>query len=66
METWVNGLSAAGQQVGESDSEDGMTTTEYAVGTLAAAAIAGTLLAIAKSGAFKTMLLGIFKDALNV
>lgn len=49
-----------------SGSEDGMSTAEYAVGTLAAAAIAGTLLAIAKSGPFKTMILNLFKQAFTV
>ena len=46
--------------------EDGMSTAEYAVGTLAAAAIAGTLLAVAKSGPFKTMILNLFKQAFTV
>ncbi|MDO4665601.1 MAG: DUF4244 domain-containing protein [Actinomycetaceae bacterium] len=48
------------------NTEDGMTTAEYAIGTVAAAGFAGLLVAILKSGAVKTLLLGIIKSALSV
>lgn len=47
-------------------SEAGMTTAEYAVGTLAAVAFAALLIAVVKSGAVKTALSGIITGALNV
>ncbi|AOZ71982.1 hypothetical protein BK816_00635 [Boudabousia tangfeifanii] len=46
--------------------EDGMSTAEYAIGTLAAAAIAGVLLAIAKSAPFKAMLTKMINSAFTV
>ncbi|MFI6514404.1 DUF4244 domain-containing protein [Spirillospora sp. NPDC050679] len=42
----------------------GMSTVEYAVGTVAAAAFAGLLFKIASSPEVRTMLLGIIKKAL--
>ncbi|WP_018157194.1 DUF4244 domain-containing protein [Demetria terragena] len=44
----------------------GMTTAEYAVGTLAAVAFAGLLIAVIKSGAVKSALSGIITSALSV
>lgn len=46
--------------------EAGMTTAEYAVGTLAAVAFAAVLMAVVKSGAVKTALTGIIQAALSV
>ena len=46
--------------------EAGMTTAEYAVGTLAAVAFAATLLAVVKSGAVHAALSAIITAALNV
>lgn len=46
--------------------EAGMTTAEYAVGTLAAVAFAVVLMAVVKSGAVKTALTGIIQSALSV
>lgn len=43
----------------------GMTTAEYAVGTLAAVAFAAVLLAVVKSGAVLTALTGIITRALG-
>jgi hypothetical protein len=43
----------------------GMTTAEYAVGTLAAVAFAAVLLAVVKSGAVKTALTSIITTALG-
>ena len=44
----------------------GMTTAEYAVGTVAAVAFAGLLLAIVRSDAVRAALTGIITSALNV
>ena len=49
-----------------SSREAGMTTAEYAVGTLAAVAFAATLLAVVKSGAVQSALTAIITAALNV
>jgi hypothetical protein len=43
----------------------GMTTAEYAVGTLAAVAFAAVLLAVVKSGAVMSALTGIITTALG-
>jgi hypothetical protein len=45
--------------------EEGMTTAEYAVGTVAAVAFAGLLLAIVRSGPVKTALTKIIVTALG-
>ena len=46
--------------------EHGMTTAEYAVGTLAACAFAAVLLAVIKSGIVKTLIEVLLKTALAV
>ncbi len=46
--------------------EAGMTTAEYAVGTLAACTFAIVLLAVVKSGAVKNGLSGVIIDALGI
>lgn len=52
---------------GKRDSwEEGSTTVEYAVGTIAAAGFAALLIAILKSGAVKTALTNIIQSALTV
>lgn len=45
--------------------EAGMTTAEYAVGTLAACAFAAVLFAVLKSGGIKGLLSSIIEGALN-
>ena len=45
--------------------EAGMTTAEYAVGTLAACAFAAVLLAVVRSGGVKSALAGIITTALR-
>lgn len=45
--------------------EEGMTTAEYAVGTVAAVAFAAVLLAVVRSGPVKTALSGIIVSALG-
>jgi hypothetical protein len=47
-------------------SQAGMTTAEYAVGTLAACAFAATLLAIVRSGAIRSALTNLITSALSV
>lgn len=48
------------------DRESGMTTAEYAVGTLAAVAFAAVLLVIVRSDAVRAALTGIITSALSV
>jgi hypothetical protein len=59
-----HGLTARGRRVGRLRSS-GMTTAEYAVGTLAAVAFAAVLLAVVKSGAVMSALTGIITTALG-
>ena len=47
-------------------SQAGMTTAEYAVGTLAACAFAAVLLAVVRSGAVKTALTDLIASALSI
>jgi hypothetical protein len=44
----------------------GMTTAEYAVGTLAACAFAAVLMAVVRSGAIKAALTGLITSALSI
>ena len=44
----------------------GMTTAEYAVGTLAACAFAAVLLVVVRSGAIKSALTGLITSALSI
>ena len=44
----------------------GMTTAEYAVGTLAACAFAATLLVVVRSGAIRSALSGLIASALSI
>lgn len=46
--------------------EAGMTTAEYAVGTLAACTFAIVMLAVVKSGAVKSGLAGVVLEALGI
>jgi Protein of unknown function (DUF4244) len=57
-------LWARGRRVGRLRSA-GMTTAEYAVGTLAAVAFAAVLLAVVKSGAVTSALTSIITTALG-
>ena len=45
--------------------ESGMTTVEYAVGTLAACAFAAVLLAVVRSGGIKSALAAVITTALG-
>lgn len=44
----------------------GMTTAEYAVGTLAACAFAAVLMAVVRSGAVRTALTDLIASALSI
>ncbi|WP_127842933.1 DUF4244 domain-containing protein [Actinomyces wuliandei] len=46
--------------------EEGMATAEYAIGTLAAAAFAGLLLALIRSGSLTGALQALIESALSV
>ncbi|WP_338748645.1 DUF4244 domain-containing protein [Janibacter alittae] len=46
--------------------EAGMTTAEYAVGTLAACTFAIVLLAVVKSGSIESGLTGVIVEALGI
>lgn len=46
--------------------DTGMTTAEYAVGTMAAVAFAAVLIAVVKSGGVKSALTSIITSALSV
>jgi uncharacterized protein DUF4244 len=45
-------------------SEDGMTTAEYAIGTLAACGFAALLVTILRSGEVQGLLMGVIRHAL--
>ena len=46
--------------------EAGMTTAEYAVGTLAACAFAAVLMAVVRTGAIKSALSSVIRAALSI
>ncbi|WP_326701658.1 DUF4244 domain-containing protein [Streptomyces sp. NBC_01754] len=55
----IGGLMRAGRR------DQGMTTSEYAVGTIAACAFAAVLYKVVTSGAVLTALQSLIKDALD-
>ena len=55
------GLDRSGLQA-----QAGMTTAEYAVGTLAACAFAAVLMGVVRSGAIKSALSGLIASALSI
>lgn len=60
---WVTN---AGKKMVRRGAEAGMTTAEYAVGTMAACAFAAVLLAIVKSGGIKSLVTDVISTALSV
>ena len=50
----------------QQQTQAGMTTAEYAVGTLAAVAFAAVLMAVVRSGAIKSALTGLITSALAI
>lgn len=53
-------------QVVRAAADAGMTTAEYAVGTLAACAFAATLLGVVRSGAIRSALAELIASALSI
>jgi Protein of unknown function (DUF4244) len=63
----MRGISWAPRRLRRAAGDDtGMSTAEYAVGTVAAAAFAGLLFKIVTSPEVRTMLLAIIKQALQL
>ena len=54
------------QEKSAGDPEEGSTTVEYAIGTIATAAFAGLLLAVLKSGGVKALLTNVVSAALAI
>ena len=50
-------------QRGDADGEEGATTVEYAIGTIAAAGFAGLLILILKSDTVRSALEGLIQEA---
>lgn len=62
----TSGTGAVGTVLAHPDPEAGMATAEYAIATLAAAAFAGVLLVILRSGEVREFLMSIIRQALSV
>ena len=58
-------LQAAKDDPSAGDPEEGATTVEYAIGTIAAAGFAGLLIVILKSDAVRSTLESVIQEALN-
>ena len=58
-------LQAAKDDPSSRDPEEGATTVEYAIGTIAAAGFAGLLIVILKSDAVRSTLESVIQEALN-
>ena len=58
-------LQAAKDDPSSGDPEEGATTGEYAIGTIAAAGFAGLLIVILKSDSVRAALESIIQEALN-
>lgn len=58
-------LQAAKDDSSSGDPEEGATTVEYAIGTIAAAGFAGLLIVILKSDAVRSTLESVIQEALN-
>ena len=56
---------SGGDSAEERDPEEGATTVEYAIGTIAAAGFAGLLIVILKSDAVRAALESIIQEALS-
>lgn len=57
---------AAASQAPELDPEAGMATAEYAIATLAAAGLAGLLIAILKSETVRGLVEGVISSAFSI
>ena len=58
-------LQATKDDPSSGDPEEGATTVEYAIGTIAAAGFAGLLIVILKSDAVRSTLESVIQEALN-
>lgn len=58
-------LQAVKDDPSSGDPEEGATTVEYAIGTIAAAGFAGLLIVILKSDAVRSTLESVIQEALN-
>ena len=58
-------LQATKNDSSSGDPEEGATTVEYAIGTIAAAGFAGLLIVILKSDAVRSTLESVIQEALN-
>ena len=61
----INGPRYAPSARDARDPEEGATTVEYAIGTIAAAGFAGLLIVILKSDAVRAALESVIQEALN-
>ena len=61
----VQRFQAAKNDSSSGDPEEGATTVEYAIGTIAAAGFAGLLIVILKSDAVRSTLESVIQEALN-
>ena len=61
----VQRLQATKNDSSSGDPEEGATTVEYAIGTIAAAGFAGLLIVILKSDAVRSTLESVIQEALN-
>lgn len=66
MSRWWSARACAWRAARRRRPDAGMTTAEYAVGTLAAVAFAAVLLAVVRSDAVRAALSGIITTALSV
>ena len=67
LTAWLEGLRPLMRRVvpRRAGGEAGMTTAEYAIGTIAAAGFAGLLIVILKSDSVRAALESIIQEALN-
>lgn len=66
MQRSITGLRRRWRTIRAASGERGMSTAEYAVGTLAAVTFATVLTAVIKSGAVKSALASIIQTALGI
>ena len=68
LTAWLEGLRPLMRRVvpRRAGGEAGMTTAEYAIGTVAAAAFAGLLLLVLRGDAIRAALEGIISSALRI
>ena len=60
------GIHASWRRLRSNGPEGGMTTAEYAIGTIAACAFAAVLLAVVRSGGIKSAITNVIMTALSM